>query len=516
MPTPHAAVLSRSVVPLLLLASLLGCARAARPEAAELTPRYEHIHYKPVEEALAATRELLSSRGYAFEATEDPLMLLTTWLQPSTGAQGNGVFERYVVVGIRVAPRQSVVRIFRARRAVTGNEVQVRDVKAKLMREHQEASEHAFKWKNAFDKEYHQTADLFEGRGLMQGTRDLALEKELALRLESGASVETLAGNVKESEPSRPVTREASFYLQRWREDATATAGAPCTRPVKGLGELLRPGLTLLVGEHLGTREAPEVVGDMVCETAAMGLPVTLGIALAKQEQERLDAYLASPGAPADQDELLRGDFWRKPRQDGRGSRAMMDLVDRVRSLRVAGLPVSLVAYGVETATGSQRDMAMADVLLEHRRERRGDVLIVLGGNVHMRTVRGVAWDEGFTPMAWHLRAADKTLVTLDLSYAQGSRWSCELDREARLQCGIVGATPTARVAAQPGMEPHVRRFSSPTDEGFHGLLYVGALSPSMPAASLAGTEAPPPSAIPQHLIDKTRHPVRENLPPIF
>jgi hypothetical protein len=516
MPSSNAATLSRSVVPLLLLASLAGCARAARPDAAETTPRYEHIFYKPVEEAMASTRELLSSRGYTIEPTEDPLMLLTGWLQPSTGAQGNGIFERYVVVGLRVAPRQSVVRIFRARRVVTGNEVQVRDVKDKLRREDREANEHDFKWKGVFDKEYHQTANLFEGRGMMHGARDLELEKELALRLESGASVETLAGNVREAVPERTVTREASFYLQRWKEDAADTAGSPCVRPVKGLGALLRPGLMLLVGEQLGSHEAPAVVGDMVCEVAGVGLPVTLGVAIAKGEQERLEAYLVSPGAPADQDELLRGDFWRKATQDGRGSRAMMDLVDRVRSLRAAGLPVSLVAYGIETSSGSQRDLAMADMVWEQRQKRRQDVFIVLGGNVHMRTVRGVAWDAGFTPMAWHLRARDKGLVTLDLSYAQGSRWGCELDRAGQLRCGVVGATPTERVAAQPGMQPYVQLFSTPTDEGFHGLLYVGALSPSMPAASLEATDAPPPTSIPQHLIQKTQQPVRGDAPPIF
>ncbi len=518
MPSSNVASLARSVVPLLLLASLVGCARAARPDAGELTPRYEHIHYKPVEEALATTRELLASRGYAFEATEDPLVLLTRWLQPPTGSMGNGTFERYVVVGIRVAPRQSVVRIFRAQRSITGNDVQVRDLMNKIDRQAAENGEHPFANKSAFAAPRHQTANLVEQRGMMHGTRDLDLERELALRLESGASVEALAGNVTERPPERVVVRDPSFYLQRWKEDAAATASAagPCTRPVKGFGELLRPGLMMLVGEQLGTRETPEVVGDMVCEAAAAGLPVTLGVAIAKQEQERLDAYLASPGAPADQDELLRGDFWRKPSQDGRGSRAMMDLVDRVRSLRAAGLPVSLLAFGIETATGSQRDMAMADVVLERREKRREDVFLVLGGNVHMRTVRGVAWDAGFTPMAWHLRSQDKTLVTLDLSYAQGSRWGCELNREGQLRCGIVGATPTERVAAQPGMQPYIQLFSTPTEEGFHGLLYVGALSPSIPAASLGGTEAPPPTSIPQHLIQKTQNPVRSDAPPIF
>ena len=502
------------LVPLsLVLVSVLGCARAVRPE--EATPRYEHIYYKPVEEALEATRELMRERGFSFEETEDANQLLTKWRQPLSGTRGNGVFERYLVVGIRVAPRQSVVRVFHMRRAVTGNDVEVKSYMQKSILENKE-------WESdpsLQGPQFFQTASMASLAGQAHGTRDLELEKALALRLESGAGVETLSGNVREA-PAAPLTREPSFYLQRWKTDAEATVSAegPCPRQVGGLRELLRPGLTLLVGEQLGTRETPAVVGDMVCEAAARGLRVALGVSIPREEQARLEAYLSSPGAPADQDELLRGDFWRKPHQDGRGSRAMMDLVDRVRSLRASGLPVSLVAFGVETATGSARDMEMADTLLVRRQKQREEVLFVLAGNVHMRPRQGVEWDEHFTPMAWHLARADKKLVALDLSYAPGSRWGCDLERGGQLRCGLMGATPHPRVAALPGMDPSIRLLENRTEEGFHGLLYVGALSPSLPAASQTEGEPPVPTSIPSQYIQGTQGPILQphKHPPIF
>ncbi|WP_199242976.1 hypothetical protein [Vitiosangium sp. GDMCC 1.1324] len=504
--------MSRSLLLSLALVSVLGCARAVKPEDA--TPRYEHIYYTPVEEALAATRTLMQERGFAFEETEDPNQLLTQWKQPVSGTRGNGFFERYLVVGIRVAPRQSVVRIFRMRRAVTGNDVEVRSYMKKSVLEEKEWMSNP----STRNPQFFQTAGVSSLGGVAHGTRDLELEKVLALRLESGASVETLSGNVREAPPARALSREPSFYLQRWKTDAAATASAesPCPRQVQGLRELLRPGLTLLVGEQLGTRETPEVVGDMVCEAAALGLPVALGVSVSQVEQARLDAYLASPGAPADQDELLRGDFWRKPHQDGRSSRAMMELVDRVRSLRASGLPVSLVAFGVETSTGSQRDMQMADALLVRREKQREEVLLVLAGNVHVQTREGVSWDEHFIPMAWHLAKADKNLVALDLSYAPGSRWGCDLKREGDLECGIVGTTPHPRVSAPPGLNPNIRLFEKPTEEGFHGLLYVGALSPSMPAVSQTEVEPPVPSSVPRKYIRQTQGLSQPQYPPIF
>jgi hypothetical protein len=37
-----------------------------------------------------------------------------------------------------------------------------------------------------------------------------------------------------------------------------------------------------------------------------------------------------------------------------------------------------------------------------------------------------------------------------------------------------------------------------------------------MPAASLEGTEAPPPTSIPQELINKANAPARPDAPPMF
>lgn len=496
------------------LASLLGCARAVRPE--EVTPRYEHIYYQPVEEALAATRALMLERGFTFEETEDPSLLLTPWKQPGAGSHGNGIFERYLVVGLRVAPRQAVVRIFHMRRGVTGNDVEVKSLLEKSLLEREESWETR---PSLHGPAFFQTAHVATLGGVTQGTRDLELEQALALRLESKAAVETLSGNARQA-PAPTLARDPSFYLRRWKADAEASASAedPCPRRVRGLRELLRPGLTLLVGEQLGSQQAPAVMGDMVCEAAASGLSVALGLSLPQQEQARLEAYLVSPGAPADQDALLRGDFWLKPYQDGRGSRAVLDLVDRVRSLRASGLPVSLVAFDTETSNGSERDLRMADTLLAHREKHRDEVLLVLAGNVHVRPRTGVAWDERFTPMAWHLARADRQLLALDLSYAPGSRWGCDLGHEGTLRCGILGATPAPGVAAAPGMSPNIHLFEAPNEEGFHGLLYVGALSASLPAVSSTSMEPPLPSSIPHRYLQETQgtHSQPLNAPPVF
>ncbi|MFL5347286.1 MAG: hypothetical protein ACJ8AT_21085 [Hyalangium sp.] len=485
--------MSQRILLCCLMALMAGCARNARPDSEPTTPHYEHVFLKPLGEALDETRKLLSERGYSFEPTEDEAMLLTTWQTPTKGQWGNVSQYRYLVNGIRVSPRQSVVRVFRLWRTNISNSSEARpgqySIQKRIEMDQQEFGPLPSDPVEQANK---------DGRGVMNGARDLVLEKELTLRLESGAGIEVVTKDVA-PEPERPQLREADFYLDRWKQEGTAQAAEvhPCPQEVRELAPLLKPSRTLLIGEQLGSREAPAVVGDMVCQSAAAGFTVALGLSIPRTEQERINQYLASPGAPADQDELLRGLFWRRPYQDGRSSRAIMDLIDRVRSLRTYGLFISVVAYDTEEATGSERDALLAKLWEQRRKSHPSEVFVILAGNMHTRTVRGTPWDQNFIPMAKRLATSEPALLALDLSYAQGRRWGCDLNPDAKLVCTIVGASPSERVAAAPGQSPFIRMFTTPSDEGFHGLLYVGALTPSLPATSLDGHEPPPTSRPP-------------------
>ncbi len=441
----------RIVLSLLLATVATGCAHVARPD--EQTPYSEHVYSKPLDVTLARTRALLEERGHAFVPVDAPDQLLTDWWTPPTGDMGAGRSHRYLVVGIHVGARRSVVRIFREERAAPGTDA--------------------------------------EARGPVPGTRDRELERQLMLRLESRPGGEVVLGHLVEPvEPLEPRvgTRDAEFYLERWKH-ADPALDALCPRTVKGLHELLRPGRTFLVGEQLGSREAPAVVGDMVCEGTEAGLPLALGLSIPRSEQERINQYLASPGVPADQDELLRGPFWQRPYQDGRSSRAILDLIDRARALRALGRRITVVAYDVNESPGSQRDALMAEVWLKRREAKPEELFLVLAGNAHVRTVKGAPWDADFTPLGWHLRNADPTVKALDLSYARGKRWGCNLEADDQLRCAIIRVSPGAKVAEKPGLPPYIRLFSAPSEEGYDGLLYVGALSASSPATSLTREE---------------------------
>jgi hypothetical protein len=503
----------RALTCLVMLAA--GCARNARPTEAppagppaeykveRVAPTYEHIYMLPVERALAEATTLLKENGWLLKPTEDPKYLLTEWrsgdvgLRGSWGWRSDGDHVRYLVVGEPMAERQSVVRIFRMRRVAFANDAELlyQAKTGELVYQHMEVErlEQSFRMRGqpmTLAQQEMNTAPWVELDGVVQGVRDLDLEQALKLRLESRPSLETLTGTLRLTRDDS-FARDPSFYLKRWRREVQE----PCERKVTGFQQLMRPGLTVLIGEQLGTWEVPLAVGDLACEAAGAGLGVTVGLALSHKEQERIDRYLASPGAPADQDALLSGDFWRKLQQDGRGSRAVMDLIDRLRALRAAGRQVSVVAFDTDMSHGSARDARMARFVLNPRSARPSDVFLVLAGNAHTRLVKEAAWSEDFVPMSKHLVEAHPDLKVLEVGYATGRRWGCDLDAEGELECNVMGITPGPRVELPPTAQVPSIRMLPELDGGggFHGFLDVGALNASLPAIALRGHEPPPP-----------------------
>ena len=98
----------------------------------------------------------------------------------------------------------------------------------------------------------------------------------------------------------------------------------------------------------------PAYVFSVLEVLLAEGESVVLGLEFPEDEQPALDAYLRSQGAPADREELLRGHFWRLLAVDGRGSQAMLELIDTLRQQIARGDPVEVydLEDGAVVATG--------------------------------------------------------------------------------------------------------------------------------------------------------------------
>ena len=100
----------------------------------------------------------------------------------------------------------------------------------------------------------------------------------------------------------------------------------------------------IVIGEMLGTEQAPAFVGQLACGLLKQNRPVVVALERNGTEQEALNRYLTSAGQPADIRALLSGPSWALHPQDGHNSQAMLKLLDQLRQWRQGGQPVGVLA----------------------------------------------------------------------------------------------------------------------------------------------------------------------------
>jgi hypothetical protein len=235
----------------------------------------------------------------------------------------------------------------------------------------------------------------------------------------------------------------------------------------------------ILFGEMHGTAETPGLFADLVCAAATAG-PVVVGLEIDIAEQAAIDAFLASNGGAAAL-ARLRATVHFEYGNDGRSSLAMLALVERLRTLRAAGLPIRLVAFAprvAESASQTPYEKAMAERWRTSLGATPGARFVGLVGDVH--AMREPVF--GFEPAAMHIPAGD--ILTLGYAEIGGATWNCQAD----------GCKPHSLETRGPML---ARGIFKPAAPGRYDFLYSPgrAFTPSPPVNSHAGELAPGPAA---------------------
>ncbi|QDE67053.1 hypothetical protein BHS09_08535 [Myxococcus xanthus] len=444
----------------------VGCATATRgiatqynPETGRYeTPTHEVVYQVPAEDAMMTARYILEKSRYDVMEKEGGLEMYSSFIPDVIPP------ERYYIQGKRLGPRQALVRVFRIRYTQEGGGYTA---------EVPGQSGVHLSVPGAFSN-----IPGLEGYRPAHGYRDLGIEQKLLERLEMAPALELVGGN-------SPVPIR-SVVMESWGEKGgtTATSTAPaCGVPVAGASSLFSAGGVLLVADPLGTQEVPSAALRMLCEASAQELPVTLALSIPVSEQPLLDSYLASDGDSAAVQELLSGSaFWRRAYQDGRSSRAMLWLVEQARRLRVSGKDVDVAAIDSDSAHGNEREAQMAQHLLNAQSKRPQAWTLVLTGSVHARTTE-VSWDGDFEPMGSRVVRALPSVRALDVGFQRGTQFACRYSVwDEELECNVFGISPTIEARQSSKQAVGLQLFTSHQPHGFHGRLYLGALSASPPA----------------------------------
>jgi hypothetical protein len=221
--------------------------------------------------------------------------------------------------------------------------------------------------------------------------------------------------------------------------------------------------------------ETPPIFGELVCDAAAHGKRVLVGLEFSEDTSRAFQTYIASKGTAQDQQVFLANSHWLEMAQqfpDGRTSVAMWKMIERLRALRTAGLNISVTtlqrATTATAASQTPHEVGMANSLSEAFGAGECDVAIVLIGNLHARREPVAGSSATFEPMAMHL-PADITL-TLDAVAGAGEAWNCT-------QLGCSAQTRTGRVLTSRGIV-----LDSALSRGYDGVIQVGPITAAVPA----------------------------------
>jgi hypothetical protein len=254
-----------------------------------------------------------------------------------------------------------------------------------------------------------------------------------------------------------------------------ATTASECAPPLGTTELLARPERFLIFGEMHGTAEGPKYFAEITCEAAKTG-PLTVGIEFPDSLQPDLDAFFDSSGDEAATN-AFRTAFQRFDYGDGRGSIAMLHMIERLQKLKAEGAPIRVAAFILpEVYDPNETDLTqtpyekqMAKGIVAAAGDQR---IVVLVGNIHaLRT----PFDD-FKPMAMHL-PAEETL-SLNLVSSGGEAWNC-MD-----ECG---SNPMRAIREGP---PQI--FFTPSWKGgFNAEWHIGRSTAASPVKQSLGAPIP-------------------------
>lgn len=180
----------------------------------------------------------------------------------------------------------------------------------------------------------------------------------------------------------------------------------------------------IAVGEVHGNQESLELFEGLVKSLSDSSNKILVALEIPSSEQDVVDEFLKT----SDIDVLRRSDFFNGEFQDGRASKAMLGLLQKISELE----NIRVMCFDYTGEGGSQaRDNQMAKLLFNKIRSKKYDRTLILTGGVHASLKEGASWDINFIPMLKVLEdklkkvASPQRLLNIGLKYKKLITWAC-------------------------------------------------------------------------------------------
>ncbi|RKG60675.1 hypothetical protein D7X30_07030, partial [Corallococcus sp. AB011P] len=154
------------------------------------------------------------------------------------------------------------------------------------------------------------------------------------------------------------------------------------------------------------------------------------------------------------------------------------NMLEQLRHLRAQGLDVAVFVYDHPKLSGQQREDALTKTVLAKVKAKPERFHLVVSGNIHPRTARGLPWNNQYKPMGYLLKDQLDDVTALDMAYDSGTAWICAANKQSsKLDCGVKEAK-----GKDNGDRFFMHRWNSANKDGYHGVFYVGHVTASEPA----------------------------------
>ncbi|WP_375756525.1 hypothetical protein [Corallococcus exercitus] len=459
----------RSMLKMGWLALLLAVGCAGRQDLE--TPDYDAVYDVPLEEMWPSVREYFTDANLPYREDRGSMVLETEWKQEFGGSKIAGYWHRYMVMGKRETPTKSKLWIIRITKSVNktlsqpGKELDWSVSRGIGLNGSEPTLEDG---SSVEDDEDRLSFPVGENAFYMesgQGTRDLTMEWRVFRGIMPKLAKKQQQVSAEQQVAKAPGAKDAPVFTE-------------CGQSILGLKKHAKAGGVVLLGELHGTQEVPRFIAQSVCQLVTSGMPVTVGLELPVENEERITTFLQSQGGEVDWLKLMEAPFWRSPYPDGRGSEAVANMLEQLRQLRSQGLDVAAFVYDHPKLSGQQREDALTRTVLERVKAKPQRFHLVVSGNIHSRTAKGLPWDKQYRPMGYLLKDQLDDVTALDMAYDSGTAWICAADAQGRkLDCGVKEAK-----GKDNGDRFFVHTWDSPNREGYHGVFYVSHVTASEPA----------------------------------
>ena len=254
---------------------------------------------------------------------------------------------------------------------------------------------------------------------------------------------------------------------------AALLSAQPTCAPPQGSDLLWRDQVRFIaIGEMHGTIEAPAAFGELVCEALKHG-PVTVALEFPVQMQPVFDAFMDEPDEAAARDLILDYEYGPFRFHDGRGSEAMLAMLQRFHALHQAGGDLKVLATVPDSPrvpgfTQSHAELDRAHLWSVAARAAPDRRMMIFVGGVHAEKARRVGSPLGL-PAAAHFRPEE--VLSLFVAQQGGEAWNCVDD------CGV-RPVPSAEPSDQRGLV-----VAPEADETFDGYLALGPATASPPVS---------------------------------